>query len=292
VTKFLKNTPFLLTILGMAIMAQSILWEYVRVRPTYRFIVEPWSQRGYEVNQGLVLASGAVLVIVLTSLMVSGVIKETRLHSLAAVAIIIVFAVGAAVLVDAKDVKIPFIVHVILSAIGGIVLRSLLEGFIPEEWSKRRRLTRFGLWLVGFLVALFAVVGPLLNGEQPFWIFLAVSGAVLGALSLFQPPTTLGNWRMIINTVLGLWIMSMTMSAALRHGLAGAQFIATDGLNADAQDLQITSGVILAWLGGLLAFTGSVGLWARRRDEIAALDRARKQQAAARESEAQLSVTG
>ena len=56
-----KNKPLLLTILGLAIMAQSILWEYVRVRPDYRFVIEPWSQRGYDINQGWVIAIGAGL---------------------------------------------------------------------------------------------------------------------------------------------------------------------------------------------------------------------------------------
>jgi hypothetical protein len=85
--------------------------------------------------------------------------------------------------------------------------------------------------------------------------------------------------------------MSMTMSASLRVTLDQAQLDAT-GLTAEIKNLQITSGVLWAWFGGLVAFVGAVGLWAQRRDEIIAVERARKQQEAARESESQLSVTG
>jgi hypothetical protein len=85
--------------------------------------------------------------------------------------------------------------------------------------------------------------------------------------------------------------MSMTMSASLRVTLDQAQLDAT-GLTAEIKNLQITSGVLWARFGGLVAFVGAVGLWAQRRDEIIAVERARKQQEAARESESQLSVTG
>ena len=70
--KLTKNKPLLLTIVGLAIMALSILWEYVRVRPDYRFVIEPWSQRGYEIDQGLVIALGAILIAVIAVLLAVG----------------------------------------------------------------------------------------------------------------------------------------------------------------------------------------------------------------------------
>lgn len=289
--QFIKNKPYVLTIVGLLMMAQSILWEYVRVRPDFRFLIEPWSQRGYEVSQGFVIASGAVLIAVIATLTVAGIIKETKLHGAIAAGVLVLYGVVASIAVDAKDIKMPFFINVLLAAVMGIVLRSVLEGYIPEEWKKRRRATRFGMWLVGFLIALFAVINPLLTGTRPVWVFLAVVGVVLSLLSLYRPPAALSTRRMIINAIVAIWVMSMSMSAALRHGLEHEQFL-LNGVSADAQDLQITAGVMLAWLGGLLAFSGAVGLWAKRRDEIGALERARKQQEAARESEQQLSVTG
>lgn len=288
--KFLKNRPLLLTTLGLVIMAQSIFWEFIRVKPTYRFLIEPWSMRGYEVTQGVVIAVSAIVVALVAVLLSYGVIKETPIHSVAAVVFLVVYAVVVTVLADAKDIKMPFIVHIILSLMGAIVLKAVLERFIPEVWTKRRRAAQIGLWLAGFLITLFAFVGPILQNEQPFWVFVAVAGIVLGALVFFRRPQQLAGWRMIINGIVVLWVMSMTMAASLRVTLRQAQF-ELNGLSADVQDLQVTSGVLWAWFGGLVAFAGAVGMWARRRDEIIAFDRARKQQEAARESERQLSQT-
>ena len=294
VRKFLKNRPLAITVLGMAIMAQSIAWEYVRVEPTYRFLIDPWSMRGYELTQGIVIAVGAVIIALLAILLSYGVLKETLVHSFIGVAVLIVFGVVASSLADTKGVDAPFIVHIFLSLIGAVVLRSLLEGFIPEAWSKRRRWTRIGLWLAGFLITLFAIVGPLLKNERPLWVLIVVAGGILGALALFRPPRALAGWRMVINGIMVIWVISMTMAATLRVTLDNAQFdlSGSSGISADVKNLQITSGVLLAWFGGLVAFVGAVGMWARRRDEIIAVERAHKQQAAARESEAQLSITG
>lgn len=289
--KFVKNRPLLLTVLGMVIMAQSIAWEYVRVAPDYRFLIEPWSLRGYEVDQGLVITIGALLVAAVALLLSYGVLKESLAHSAIVVGVLVGFGVVAAIAADAKAVELPFIVRIILSVAGAIVIRALLDRFIPESWGKRRRLAVVGLWLAGFIVTLFAIVGPLLDGERGFWVFIAVAGLILGALALFRPPAALAGWRMVINGIVALWVMSMTMSASLRVTLDRAQFD-VNGLSADIKNIQITSGILLAWLGGLVAFVGAVGMWAKRRDEIIAVDRARKQQEAARESEAQLSVTG
>ncbi len=289
--KFLKNRPLVLTVLGMAIMAQSIAWEYVRVEPTYRFLIDPWSMRGYELAQGLVIAVGAVVIAILAILLSYGILKETLVHSIIAVIVLVGFGVLASILTDAKDVKAPFIVHIFLAGVGAVVARSLLEDFIPEAWTKRRRAARMGIWLAGFLVMLFAVVGPLLQNEQPFWVLIAVAGVSIGALALFRPPAALAGWRMVINGIVAIWVMSMTMSASLRVTLDRAQFD-LNGISSDVKNLQITSGILLAWFGGLVAFVGAVGMWASRRDEIIAVDRAHKQQEAARESEAQLSVTG
>lgn len=289
--KFLKNRPLALTVIGMAIMAQSIAWEYVRVKPTFRFLIDPWSFRGYELTQGVVIAAAAAVIAVLAILLAYGILKETMAHSILGVSVLVGFAITVTIVTDVKDVQIPFIVRILLAVVGAVVVRSLLEDFIPKSWNKRRRATRIGIWLAGFLVILFGVTGPLLSGDRPVWIFIAVAGLLMGALAVFRPPRELAGWRMVINGIVAVWVMSMTMSASLRVALNQAQLDAT-GLTAELKNLQITSGVLWAWFGGLVAFVGAVGLWAQRRDEIIAVERARKQQEAARESESQLSITG
>lgn len=286
-----KNTPLVLTLLGLAIMAQSVAWEYVRVDPTYRFLIDPWSLRGYELAQGVVIAVGAVVIGILAILLSKGILKETVTHSAIGAGLFVVFGVVAAILTDAPAVKMPFTIHVILSLVGAVVVRSLLEGFIPELWTKRRRLARYGMLTVGFLVTLFGIVGPLLQNERPLWVFIVVAGVFLGALALFRPPAALAGWRTVINGIVIIWVTSMTMSASLRVTLDRAQFD-LNGISSDVKNIGITSGVLLAWFGGLIAFIGAVGMWAKRRDEIIAFERAQQQQAAARESEAQLAITG
>jgi hypothetical protein len=291
VKKFSKNRPLTLTVIGLAIMAQSIAWEYVRVEPTFRFLVDPWSIRGYDVPQGIVIAVGAIVIALLAVLLSYGVLNETRAHSIFGVSLVVGFGIVASVVADANDVEVPFGVLVLLAIGGGVVMRVLLESRLPDQWSKRRRAARTGLWVTGFLITLFVIARPLLRNEQPLWVLVAVAGVILGALAIFRPPKELAGWRMVINAIVAIWVMSMTMSASLRVTLNQAQ-LDTTGLSAEIKNLQITSGVLLAWLGGLIAFVGAVGMWAKRRDEIIAFERARKQQEAARQSESQLSVTG
>lgn len=286
--RILRNRALILTVLGLAIMAQSVLWEYVRVEPTYRFIVDPWSMRGFELSQGLVIAAGATAIAVFAILVVRNVIKETFVSSAIGIGAGVVVAVAIAVFADAGAVKMPFLVHLILATIGGVVAVAIFERFLPEAWDRRRRLARIGIWIVSFAVLLFGIVGPLLNNEQEFWIFVLMASLIVGGLSLLRPPTELAGRRWLINTIVAVWMMSMTMSASLRQAIFEAQD--ANGTPAQLLDLQITSGVLLAWFGGLLAFTGAVGMWAKRRDQIIAHERARRQQEAARESEQQLTV--
>jgi hypothetical protein len=60
------------------------------------------------------------------------------------------------------------------------------------------------------------------------------------------------------------------------------------GIAADHRVIQITSGILLAWAGGLIAFAGSVALWARRRDELQEHSRAGQQLAVAEISATEL----
>ena len=54
-----RNRSLFLIVLGTGLMAASVLWEYVRMKPDYRYIVEPWSIRGYETTQGWVIFAAA-----------------------------------------------------------------------------------------------------------------------------------------------------------------------------------------------------------------------------------------
>jgi len=50
--------------LGSAIVMVSVVWEMARTNPAYGFLVEPWSLRGYELDQGWTyFAIGAALLL-------------------------------------------------------------------------------------------------------------------------------------------------------------------------------------------------------------------------------------
>ena len=60
-----RNRSLFLIVLGTGLMAASVLWEYVRMKPDYRYLVEPWSIRGYETTQGWVIFAAAAAVLLL-----------------------------------------------------------------------------------------------------------------------------------------------------------------------------------------------------------------------------------
>ncbi|NQV05977.1 hypothetical protein HQ535_05465, partial [bacterium] len=72
--------------MGTILFATSVLWEFSRMNPQFRYLVEPWSLRGFETDQGLVFVIVAVAVLTLAVLITTGVIKETWPHNIGVVA--------------------------------------------------------------------------------------------------------------------------------------------------------------------------------------------------------------
>ena len=286
----LKNRPYVLTMLGLLITAQSVLWEYVRVQPRYRFVIEPWSIRGYTTPQGLVVLFAAIWLMVLVTLMVTRRIKETPLHSLIAVGLTALVPVVAAVVTNAKSVVLGGAGGALVSLLGAVVVSVVLARFVLSEriTGVARFGIRLGLFVASLLILILFVLKPLFGSRAaPSWLVFAIIFGLLGVLVIVRPPVQLAVWRTLINSVIALWFMTITMAASLRWDLLHQQF-AEFGVNAELGDIQITSGILLCWFGGLLAVAGVVSLWAKRRDLIAARDRARHQQEAARESQEQL----
>ncbi|HLE39331.1 MAG TPA: hypothetical protein VJA44_06735 [Acidimicrobiia bacterium] len=286
---FLKNRPYALLVTGLLLMATSVGWEYVRVNPDYRFVITPWSLRGYQFTQGKVIAATAVALLVLAWLLVSGRLKARTVHASGIVAFMVLYAVAAAVVTDAGTIRMAVVGLALIAFMGAALLGVLADRFVPETVpASTRRLIGLGVRFGGFLVLLLAILNPIFGGaDRPVWLVFLVGFGVLGGVSVVRPPEALAGWRTMLNAIFAVWLMSITMAASLRVTLLRLQ-VEANGVSAEMGDVGITSGVLIAWLGGLLAFIGATGLWARRRDEIAARDRAHRQQAAARESEMQL----
>jgi len=290
VSALLKNRPYLLTMLGLALMGQSVLWEYVRMDPTYRFVVEPWSIRGFTTTQGRVILFAAVWLGLVTTLMVLGKIKETVVNSVVVVTLTSLVPVGAAVATSAKPLALGGMGVVLMALLATVVINVVVARFWLSNRVKgaARFGVRFVMWVGGLLILILAVLGPTFGSRSaPAWVVFAIVFGLMAVLAITRPPERLAVWRMLINGVAALWLMSITMAASLRWDLLNQQ-LANMGVSSEIGDAGITSGILMCWIGGLLAFMGSVSLWAKRRDLIAARDRARHQQEAARESQQQL----
>lgn len=285
----LKNRPLTLLVIGVVLMGTSPAWEYARVRPDYPFLVSPWSMRGYEFTQGLVIAACSAAILVLALLLSRGVVKETTAHAAGVVAFVTLFATGVGIATGIDGVVVGGLGLIMLAFLGASVLGIVGARFYAEGTAKWiRNASKVGIWLVGTAAILLGILRPLFGGkERPLWLVLLVVFAILGTFTLLRPPRALAPWRSVINSIFAVWIIATTMASSLRAELSQLQF-ATNGVGAEVTDIGITSGVLIAWGGGLLALVGAIGLWAKRRDEIAAHERARRQQEAARESEKQL----
>ena len=129
------------------------------------------------------------------------------------------------------------------------------------------------------------IYGPLLGGGAvALWIPMLIFWITCAVIMILRPPVELSSYRLLLIGVTLVWIVSLACAGPLRTGLMGQQL--AEGVL--RRDVQITSGVFIAWAGGLLAFAGAVALWARRRDELQAHSRAGQQLAVAAISTAEL----
>jgi hypothetical protein len=90
---------------------------------------------------------------------------------------------------------------------------------------------------------------------------------------------------MIFITV-AAWGVIILSAGTIRQSLISAQtpFVQSNGvtgISSQYKDVQTAGGWWLAGLGITVAWVGAIGLWAKRRDIVAARARARKQRAAA-----------
>jgi hypothetical protein len=274
-------------------MIASLLWEYARVKPDFRFIVEPWSVRGYETTQGLVIAAIGVAIIVVALLVVR--LGDSLIPSIAITAGVTVFAVVLTVLSGADDVELGWPANWGLAVLAGFVAQSAASRWLPAEMQRTlRRLATTGIWLGTILITGIVIFTPLFGSSSaPLWVIVLVTLLLLNALVLIQQPQQLAVHRLLINGVLMGWVVGLSMSAALRSTLSRLQVewsLENLGVESvpDLRDLQITSGVMMVWAGGLLAFAGAVAIWAHRREQIEAQQRSQQQLDAARKSAEEL----
>lgn len=280
-----------MAIVGSVLIAISVFWEYVRMNPDYRFIVEPWSIRGFETTQGRVVAAIGIGLLLLT-------IASFRENaSLGYAAITAASAWVAAILVaglaspEPLDLELATLLAIFFTAVGSWIVVASVFALVGDRLStKRTTLVKISAWIAVIVLIYFAVVAPNIVTSSAT-IEVAVLVAIGYGIVLFGAvagrPRQLATVRVLLVSTVGGWIYITTMGGSLRSHLIGEQQIET-GVAAAYKDTQITSGIIIAFLGALIVFVGAAGIWAERRDRLAVLARARRQHEAAMESAAEL----
>ncbi len=285
-----RNWTKIALALGPAIMIASVAWEYASTSSDYNYLVQPWSIRGHDTVHGWIIVVAGVLLLIgglLTSMERS---MQPR-YSAIIVGYIVIGATGFAAYFAKDPVTINLsstsniMLSIGLAAAVSLALRSLLGQ--TSRWFKRALLTFVPLFLAFFLLFGATITGSPVTLAP--WTLVFVVFLVFGALSITVKPMDMGSNRMLIIATVVVWTVVLLSAGAIRQSLVDIQ-MGTDqgggllGIAAQYKDTQAAGGWWLAGFGTSVMFVGAVGLWAKRRDIVAAIARAKKQRAAAEKS--------
>jgi hypothetical protein len=290
-----RNRPQLLFLAGAAVTMASILWELTRMDPQTSYLVQPWSQRGFESIHGSIIFTIGALIALAGLATIWERSKEPTFSRIIAAGMG-VGAIGLAAVygTDDKTMGGGFLGW-ILAAVGGYVVKSAIKPYLSKlnlgsgssETIKTvvKILASLAIFAVTTIVLYATLFGPERDALPVVWVTLAA--ALFVGLAVTGKPVELAANRMLIfSTVVGGWTIALS-AAAMRTNLLEAQ-VELDGVVGQYKDTQITSGYFLALLGMLTAFVGATSLWAKRRDIIINQQRAERQRAAAIASAAEI----
>lgn len=282
----MRNFARILAIVGPIITIQTILWEYARMHPNYRFIVEPWALRGLDMAQGRVFASiGAATLVVGLLAMHDSAKKQTIGMAITAVMVALGIIITA-IFAPSSGYELRTMATTGLALVYGFGAMKLGRRLLPKvkilQGVLGGLIVTLGLALLAFL-AIRSLFGG--SAQSPALIAaLVFVGLGLVAVAGF-PVELAANRAFIFATVVGGLVIAR-VGPSLRAGLVTAQM--EMGSAGQYKDTQTTNGWMIASLGMFLAFVGAVGLWARRRDYIASQRRAAQQREAAEKSAAEI----
>jgi hypothetical protein len=171
----------------------------------------------------------------------------------------------------------------------GLAVVAVVSRLLPEGLAgSRRRLVSFGVFIAITALAGLLVYGRLFGDRSvPLWAAVLLLMLTLDVLVISRAPYELAPYRLLLIGVALMWIVALVCAGSLRSTLLRLQ-LENLGIAAEYRDIQIASGILVAWAGGLLAFAGVVALWARRRDELEERSRAGQQLAGAELSATEL----
>ena len=265
----------------------AVVWEMARTNPAYGFLVEPWSLRGYEMDQGWTyFAIGLALMLLALAVMPKRSVEvgfSAAIVALGTIAgVVLVYVFGP----DVVSITFSMFVVAVLSLLLSVMLyRTFKSLVLPRVPALDRFAIRIALGL-GTLVATFVLISSTVGSTTVELNPGLAAFAGLGLLSLFAlatvPHGLAANRFLIYATVLGGAAIGLS-GGSLRTSLREAQ-VETIGVAAQYKDVQVGYGWFIALAGIIVLFVGAVALWATRRDIIIARSRARAQRAAAEKS--------
>jgi hypothetical protein len=285
-----KNWTKIALALGPVIMMGSITWEYARNSADYTYLVQPWSMRGYESIHGWIIFVAAVLLLIgglFTSMERS---MQPRYSALIVGYIVLGATVFAALFAkDAITVTFSTLYIIFLSSMLAAAISLSLRSIKGDsnKWLRRSLLTFVPIFVGLYLLLTATAAGTSVTVET--WLLVFIMMLSIGVMSLAIKPVDMGaNRMMIIATLLGGAVVWFS-AGAIRQSFIEIQ-LETDqggglyGIAAQYKDTQAALGWWIAGFGTFIIFIGAVGLWAKRRDIVAAIARAKKQREAADES--------
>ncbi len=285
-----KNWTKIALALGPAIMISTITWEYARNAADYNYIVQPWSMRGYESIHGWIILVAGVLLL-LGGLFTSMERSMQPRYSALIVGYIVVATTGftAAFARDSITITASPLMVILLSGLLANAIALSLRSLKGEtvKWLNRALVTFVVLFIVFFLFFNLTISGRSIT--VPTWVLVFVVFLALGLMSLAIRPIDMGaNRMMIIASIVGGTVVWLS-AGAIRQSFIDIQ-LETDqgggvfGIATQYKDTQAASGWWIAGFGTFVIFVGAVGLWAKRRDVVAAIARAKRQRIAAEKS--------
>lgn len=273
--------------LGPTVIIASVVWEFARTNPEYNFLIEPWALRGYETDFGIVYAVlGLLLLIGGVATSWEGTLRDSVSAAIAGYFVIAMtvfaFVFGEEELTISVTTVMNAFMSLVLAAGVSLALRSLLR----DRVRLFRRALPIGIVLFFVFFAMFAVTIVGTDVTTRPWALVFVLSVLAGALSVAIRPINMAANRMLILASVAGWAVILMSAGALRQGLIDEQAITEQvggavGVSAQYKDTQAAAGWWLAGFGITILFVGAVGLWAKRRDIVAALARARRQREAA-----------
>jgi hypothetical protein len=285
-----KNWTKIAIALGPVIVLGSIVWEYARTNPEFTFLIQPWSLRGYDVDHGEVFLVAGLLVLI-------GAVATTwegALRIPVSAAITAYFVIAGTVFAavygnETITIDLTVVANVVLSLIIAASVSLSLRSLLGERVRLFRRALPVGVVLFVFFIIVFNLTILGVETTLQTWMVVLFVFLLAAGLALSIKPANMAANRILILVSVMFWSLIVFSAGAIRETLIRVQAETEQiggavGVSAQYKDTQAASGWWIAGFGATLLFIGAVGLWAKRRDVVAAIQRARKQRAAAEKS--------